>query len=169
MSSKNHVPSAVLRAFVQCAIGIAENLHPLKVKTDPKIAATLGFLTGGIGLGLIFRNIVDAIVPFLMLVALAILGIPVAELTLAFTPFFWAAYGYQRAKAANEKLDAKVAPATMRPAEAPSQPPPIPVSVEVSPVFSPEIRLRKLDELLREGFLTPVEHQTKRSQILSTL
>lgn len=53
--------------------GLLENLPPIKEKKNPLIAGVLGFLFGGIGLGLYFRTWQDFVFPVLIFIGLSII------------------------------------------------------------------------------------------------
>ena len=160
MSTKHHVPHSV----VSGAFRVADDMEPLKSKKNPVVAATLGFFTCGIGLGIYLGSWLDFAIPFCMLLALAVMS---GGMLVEFAPFFWALYGYRRAKTSNAKLEAQD---QIVEAQIITQPPPI-RSIQECPTSLNQLhtRLRKLDDLLREGILTPSEHAEKRSKLLQEI
>ncbi|MGC1199352.1 MAG: hypothetical protein WA882_20835 [Geitlerinemataceae cyanobacterium] len=77
------------------------NLPPLKERKDSNIAAILGFLFGGIGIGLYFKSAVDFLVPcFIWLVLTAVLP-GIGTLAGAVICGLW---GYFRVENSNGKL-----------------------------------------------------------------
>ncbi len=80
-----------------------ENMDPLSEKKDPTVALILGFLCGGIGLGIYFKSLIDFVFPVLFILVLSF-SLPVAG------TFFGAVcvgvYGYFRAVSSNNKLGA---------------------------------------------------------------
>lgn len=107
---------------------IADQLEPLDGIKNPFVAAACGFLFGGIGLGLYLRSLKDFLIPFALLFAVIILGIPTGEALLLAVPFIWAAYGYYRVKGSNERLGAFSSAGPIIDAEVITTPPPIPTS-----------------------------------------
>jgi hypothetical protein len=83
---------------------IADQLEPLDEIKNPFVAAACGFLFGGIGLGIYLKSVKDFLIPFALMFAIIILGIPTGEALLVAVPFVWAAYGYYRVKTSNENL-----------------------------------------------------------------
>ena len=107
---------------------IADQLEPLNNIKNPILAAACGFLFGGIGLGLYLRSLKDFLIPFALLFAIVILGIPTGEALLVAVPFIWAAYGYYRVKSSNERLGAFSSTWPIIDAEVITTPPHIPGS-----------------------------------------
>lgn len=74
---------------------------PVARPTNPNLAAVLGLLFGGIGLGIYFRSVLDALVPIAIALILAFVigdvgfwgGVVLAGL-----------YGYMRSLESNERL-----------------------------------------------------------------
>jgi hypothetical protein len=94
-------------------------LPPLKKRKNPSLACVIGFLTGGIGLGLYFWSIVDVLIPVaIALLLLKVVG-PAGILGGALVA---ALYGYARAATSNDRLAARdaVSTAGVDPAKAPS-------------------------------------------------
>jgi hypothetical protein len=168
MSNQNHVPRAVFKSF----FSIADQLPPLKSRKNPAVAATLGFALGGIGLFLYLQSIMDFFIPLVMLVILFIVGIPTGEALLLLAPVVWAIYGYRRVKASNAKLDDDGSYVDIRDHSVITLPPPLPPVPQLPLSAAPrsfEARLRKVDDLLRDGYVTPTEHATQRAEILKEL
>jgi hypothetical protein len=159
--STQKIPAGVLRS----AFGVADKMPPLTTEKDPVLAAVAGFFSGGIGLGLYLRSWPDFYIPWLMLIVLLVLSIPMGGLPAFFAPFFWAAFAYRRVKASNAKLEFQT---DVREAEIVAPPfirdmPPLPTTVSF------QARLRQLDDLLAAGVLTQAERDTKRAKILADL
>jgi hypothetical protein len=163
MSSKGHMPHSIIRN----AYAIADQMEPLKKKKDPAVAAVLGFAFGGVGLGLYLESWMDFLLPWGILMVIVILGIPFGEAPVIFAPVFWAIYAYRRVKASNAKLEGRGRKGIIE-AEIVTEPPPVQsVQRSVEPQRQLQMNLRRLDDLLAEGVLTPSEHAAKRTQLLS--
>ncbi|MEJ0090593.1 MAG: hypothetical protein WDM80_12735 [Limisphaerales bacterium] len=107
---------------------IADQLEPLDDIKNPFVAAACGFLFGGIGLGLYLRSLKDFLIPFALLFAVIILGIPTGEALLLAVPFIWAVYGYYRVKTSNANRTGYSSTGPIIDAEVITTPPPIPAS-----------------------------------------
>jgi hypothetical protein len=107
---------------------IADQLEPLNGIKNPFVAAACGFLFGGIGLGLYLKSFKDFLIPFALLFAVAILGVPTGEALMLAVPFIWAAYGYYRVKTSNAKLSGYTSTSPIIDVEVITTPPPIPGS-----------------------------------------
>lgn len=83
---------------------IAEDSEPLTEQKNPILAAAIGFVSGGVGLGIYLRSWRDFLIPFGLLLLVLVLGIVTLEVLSVTTPFIWAAYGYRRVVASNAKL-----------------------------------------------------------------
>jgi hypothetical protein len=84
-------------------------LPPLKQRKNPTAACVIGFLTGGVGLGLYFWSVVDVLIPVaIALLLLTVIG-PAGVLGGALVA---ALYGYARAATANDRLAARDAIST---------------------------------------------------------
>lgn len=165
MNAINKTP----HTFVGGLLSIADESEPLAEEKNPALAAAIAFVTGGIGLGLYLRSWRDFFIPFGLLLMVLILGIVTFEVLSVATPFIWSAYAYRRVKASNEKLLAGrsgiIEAEIIAPRSTPfatKQPP------NLSPVSLPA-RLQRLDDLLRQGILTPSEHAQKRAEIIQEL
>jgi hypothetical protein len=167
MNDKNHAHQSMLQAL----LNIARDLEPLPEKKNPRIAAACGFISGGVGLGLYLQSWKDFLIPFGLLMLMLILGVVTGEILLVAAPFVWAAYGHQRVKASNAKLEQRKSTAPILNVEVVATPPPIPAMPKISSrSFIPfDSRLKRLDDLLREGVLSQTERDTKRAQILAEL
>ena len=80
-------------------------LPVLKDNKDPGKAAVIGFVTGGIGLSIYFRSLIDALVPVVYVLYLAVvIGF---EQAAAFGPLLGAivsgVYGYARVQNSNAR------------------------------------------------------------------
>jgi hypothetical protein len=124
MSEENKHPHSIVGGLFR----IADQLEPLDGIKNPFVAAACGFLFGGIGLGLYLKSFKDFLIPFALLFAVAILGIPTGEALMLFVPFIWAAYGYYRVKTSNESLGGYSSAGQIIDAEVITSPPPIPAS-----------------------------------------
>src|ERR1035441_7196068 len=98
MSEENKHPHSIVGGLFR----IADQLEPLDDIKNPFVAAACGFLFGGVGLGLYLRSLKDFLIPFALLIAVAILGIPTGEALMLAIPFIWAACGYGRGKTSKE-------------------------------------------------------------------
>ena len=123
MSEQNKHGHSILGGL----FSIADQLEPLDVIKNPILAAACGFLLGGVGLGIYLRSWKDFLIPFALLFALFILGIPTGEALLVFAPFIWAAYGYYRVKTSNANLNGYSSEQIID-AEVITTPPPIPAN-----------------------------------------
>jgi hypothetical protein len=83
MSEENKHPHSIVGGL----FSIADQLEPLDDIKNPFVAAACGFLFGGIGLGLYLRSFKDFLIPFALLFAVAILGIPTGEALMLAVPF----------------------------------------------------------------------------------
>jgi hypothetical protein len=82
-----------------------KELPALRSRKSPEKAALIGFLLGGIGLGVYFLSFIDFIFPVAIVMAL-VLGFN------TFAAFGWlggavlaSVYGYVRARSSNDKLE----------------------------------------------------------------
>lgn len=165
MSSPNQIPQGVWRS----AFGVADKMEPLKKKKNPTLAAVCGFALGGVGLGIYLESWLDFFVPFCMLLVIVVLGIPTGETLTLVTPVFWAIYGYRRAKTSNEKLEGRSQGGIIE-AEIIADPPPIRSLQKIAASAGPpQAPLRRLDDLLREGILSPSEHAERRVKLLQKI
>ena len=158
MSRHKHIPNQVIRS----AYALVEKMPPLRARKDPRLAALAGLALGGIGLGLYFGTMVDFLVPLCIWITLVIFSGPTGGLLLIAAPVFTAIFGYKRAVSSNARLQGN--DSEILTAEVVSEPTQIRTAgLLPSPLRS---RLQRLDDLLREGILTPSEHAQKRTQIL---
>ena len=165
MSSQNHIPHAVFKS----AFGVADKMEPLGKRKNPAVSATLGFFTGGVGIGIYHQSWLDFFVPLFVLLLLVIVS---GGTLLPFAPAFWAIYGYRRAKVSNEKLDGGGNAECIIDAEVITEPPPIPANQKrIAPDSHPPLqaRLRRIDELFSEGVLSKAERDQKRAEIQQAL
>ena len=83
---------------------MSANMPSLKKRKSPGLAAVLGFLFGGIGLGIYFVSFIDFIIP----VAIVVLAGAVMKAGGVFAGAVIAAFwGYFRALDSNKKLEAQ--------------------------------------------------------------
>lgn len=81
--------------------GLMRRLPVLSRETNPSLAAVLGFLLGGIGLGIYFRSVIDFFVPLAIAIALSLmLGGDIGWIGGALCATFW---GYFRSTESNER------------------------------------------------------------------
>ena len=64
----------------------------------------VGFLTGGIGLGIYFRSFVDVLIPIVLFVGVSIFCQQALVLGWALGPTVVAVYGFARVQESNERL-----------------------------------------------------------------
>jgi hypothetical protein len=124
MSEEKKQPHSVLGNLFR----IAEQLEPLDQIKNPYVAAACGFLGGGIALGLYLQSWKDALIPFCILATVLIVGFPIGETLVLFTPPIWAAYGFYRVKTSNANLTGYSSRGKIIDAEVIQTPPPIPTS-----------------------------------------
>jgi hypothetical protein len=94
--------------MVDAIFKFMERLPPLKDEKSPGLASALGFVFGGIGLGLYFLSFVDFLIPIgIVILATIVLGAVSADLGIlgliggAIVAALW---GYFRAINSNERL-----------------------------------------------------------------
>ena len=92
--------------------GLLEILPPLKARNDPGMASVIGFLTGGIGLGVSFRSFLDVIVPVALYLVLTVTSAQVLGLGWIAGAMVAGYYGYVRAAHSNARLAAARSPVT---------------------------------------------------------
>lgn len=92
--------------------GLAK-LPVLTKERSPNVAAAVGFLLGGIGLGIYFRSFIDFLLPLAIVIALVATSSAVAT---GLSSLGWVAgaviaglYGYFRARQSNERRSAHTA------------------------------------------------------------
>jgi hypothetical protein len=84
-------------------------LPPPRKQRSPAAAAIVGFLFGGIGLGLYFRSVVDFVIPVLFSLASVAVSLAVGDATISGKPGFLvgaliaARWGYCRAHHKNAR------------------------------------------------------------------
>jgi hypothetical protein len=91
---------------------LLEILPPLKARKDPGMASVIGFLTGGIGLGVYFRSFLDVIVPVVLYLVLTVTSAQVLGLGWIAGAMVAGYYGYVRAAHSNARLAAARSPVT---------------------------------------------------------
>jgi hypothetical protein len=89
------------------AIKALSKLPVLKKERNPNVAGAIGFLLGGVGLGIYFRSFIDFLVPLGIVVALVAMSSSIAA-GLASLGWLGGAviaglYGYYRARQSNER------------------------------------------------------------------
>jgi len=84
-------------------------MAPLRAEKSPQAAAFLGFVLGGVGLGLYFLSFVDALIPLGIAIAITVVA-DVAKLDVTFGflagGIIASLYGYFRAETSNAQLSA---------------------------------------------------------------
>jgi hypothetical protein len=81
-------------------------LPVLTLKRNPKTAAVIGFVFGGIGLAVYFRSVVDAVIPIVVSFILFMVIPDVAGLDLLAGATIASAYGRRRVEDSNARLPA---------------------------------------------------------------
>jgi hypothetical protein len=76
----------------------------LHEKKDPAWAIVVGFLLGGIGLGVYFRSLLDVLIPILLFVGVFVFCQQAQVLGWALGPTVVAVYGFARVQESNERL-----------------------------------------------------------------
>jgi hypothetical protein len=87
-------------------------LPPLKGPKNPGMASVIGFLTGGIGLGVYFRSFLDVVVPIVLYLVLTVTSAQVLDLGWIVGALVAGYYGYVRAAHSNTRLAAVGSPVT---------------------------------------------------------
>lgn len=86
---------------------ILNKLPVLGRRKIPSLAFVIGFLFGGVGLGLYFRPFIDFLAPIVLMLTLSLAGYGVAEEGAIFIGAFMAGiYGAFRAADSNDRLSA---------------------------------------------------------------
>lgn len=87
--------------MLQFALSIWKMVPPVTRKTNPNLAAFIGLIFGGIGLGVYFLSVVDFIVP----VAIAVvLGVTIGDIGFWGGVIIASFYGFLRSLESNERL-----------------------------------------------------------------
>lgn len=87
--------------MLEIALGIWGKVPPVARPTNPNLAAVIGLIFGGIGLGIYFRSVLDFLVP----VAIAlILAVVIGDVGFWGGVVLAAIYGYMRSLESNERL-----------------------------------------------------------------
>jgi hypothetical protein len=81
-----------------------KKLPPLDKPKNPAVAIVVGFLSGGIGLGIYLRSFVDVLIPILLFIGVSVFCQQAAALGVALGPTVVAVYGYARVQESNERL-----------------------------------------------------------------
>jgi hypothetical protein len=81
-----------------------KKLPPLQKPKNPAVAIVVGFLTGGVGLGIYLRSFVDVLIPILLFIGVSVFCQEAAALGAALGPTVVAIYGYARVQESNERL-----------------------------------------------------------------
>ena len=87
-------------------------MPPLKNPKNPGKASVIGFLTGGIGLGVYFRSFLDVVVPVVLYLVLTVTSAQVLSLGWIAGAAVAGYYGYVRAAHSNARLAAARSPVT---------------------------------------------------------
>lgn len=110
--------------MLKAAEDFLRRLPPLHSHKSPQLAAFIGFLVGGVGLGLYFLSFIDALVPLAILLVLAVAGKAAAlePFSLIGGALIAALYGYWRATTSNQARSAALdAPGPASAAEVPDR------------------------------------------------
>jgi hypothetical protein len=81
-----------------------KKLPVLQKQKNPAAAIVIGFLTGGIGLGIYLRSFVDVLIPLILFVGVSVFCQQAAVLGAALGPTVVAVYGFARVQESNERL-----------------------------------------------------------------
>jgi hypothetical protein len=79
-------------------------LPPLRRKKNPVLALVIGFVTGGVGLGLYFRSLVDVVIPIVLALSVAFYSEQALAMGWMLGPGVAAAYGYARVQDSNARI-----------------------------------------------------------------
>jgi hypothetical protein len=79
-------------------------LPALRRRKNPLLALVIGFVAGGIGLGVYFRSVVDAVIPIALSVAVAFYSAQALDLGWMLGPGIAATYGYARVQDSNARI-----------------------------------------------------------------
>jgi hypothetical protein len=79
-------------------------LPPLRRRKNPVWALVIGFVTGGIGLGVYLRSLVDVVIPIILAVGVAFYSAQALEMGWTLGPGIAAAYGYARVQDSNARI-----------------------------------------------------------------
>jgi hypothetical protein len=79
-------------------------LPPLRRRRNPVWALVIGFLTGGLGLGIYFRSLIDIPIPMILATGVAFYSAQALDLGWALGSGVAAAYGYARVQDSNSRL-----------------------------------------------------------------
>lgn len=82
-------------------MAIWSKVPPVARPTNANVAAIIGLLIGGIGLGIYFRNVLDFLVPIAIAV---ILGLVIGDIGILGGIILAGLYGYLRSIESNERL-----------------------------------------------------------------
>jgi hypothetical protein len=72
-------------------------------KKNPAFAMVIGFLTGGVGLGIYLRSFVDVLLPVVLAVGVSVFSQHANDLGWALGPTVAAVYGFARVQESNER------------------------------------------------------------------
>lgn len=93
--------------MIEFTNALFDKLPALPSRKDPNIAALLGFVLGGIGLGIYFVSFVDFLIPIFIAI---VLGVTIGDIGVLGGALLSALWGYFRALNSNSKLDAVQSP-----------------------------------------------------------
>lgn len=94
---------------------ILDRLNVLHAAKNENIAAAVGFLFGGIGLGIYFRSFIDVVIPIVTFVVLTYISQTAADIATTYSwlagAIFASLYGYARVRNSNARLAKALGPA----------------------------------------------------------
>lgn len=89
--------------MLEIGLAIWDKVPPVARRTNPNMAAVIGLVFGGIGLGIYFRNVLDTLVPVAIAV---ILGLMIGDVGVVGGIVLAGMYGYMRSLESNDRLTA---------------------------------------------------------------
>jgi hypothetical protein len=79
-------------------------LPPLRGRKNPVWALVIGFVTGGIGLGVYLRSFIDVVIPIALSAGVAFYSSQALDMGWMLGPGIAAAYGYARVQDSNARI-----------------------------------------------------------------
>lgn len=105
-SEETDFPVTMEVATMGTALTVLNKLPVLKKRRLPSLAFAIGFLFGGVGLGLYFRSFIDFLAPIAVILALSLAGYGVGSGGYLVGAFIAGLYGAFRAANSNDRLAA---------------------------------------------------------------